>query len=263
MSNLNIQLTDLLTSHPQLISQADLDWWENLSDYWKELLSEYPYAYHKEFSQEFVDENHPLVLAKMTKTFNLDEYNDLADISALSHLTQLNSLAFQHNDIEDISPLSSLKDLKCLDICTDTINDFSPIENLRNLEYLTIYCDDCIANTEFLAKLVNLETLRINLFDADLPDLSNLTKLKNLEINYPGSMSNLKTIPKLEKLYVTPNLYGDLEGITESQVKEVYISDLIFCNSNEELGEILPEFLREAFYKDIKVHFTKETGLGI
>lgn len=263
MSNLNIQLTDLLTSHPQLISQADLDWWENLSDYWKELLSEYPYAYHKEFSQEFVDENHPLVLAKMTKTFNLDEYNDLADISALSHLTQLNSLAFQHNDIEDISPLSSLKDLKYLYIFTDTISDFSPIENLKNLEYLTIYCDDCIANTEFLAKLVNLETLRIDLCHEDLPDLSKLTKLKNLEINYPGSMCNLKTIPNLEKLYVTPSVDGNLEGITESQVKEVYISHLIFCNSNEELGEILPEFLREAFYKDIKVHFTKETGLGI
>lgn len=76
-------------------------------------------------------------------------------------------------------------------------------------------------------------------------------------------MRNLKTIPKLEKLYILPNLDGNLDGITESQVKEVYISHFVFGNSNEELGEILPEFLREAFSKDIKVHFTKETGLDI
>lgn len=261
MSNLNIQLTDLLTSHPQLISQADLDWWENLSDYWKELLSEYPYAYHKEFSQEFVDENHPLVLAKMTKGFNLDEYDDLEDISPLSYLTQLENLGFVHNHVEDISSLSLLGNLKFLHIFTDTIDDFSPIASMTSLENLTIYTSDGVKNLDFLTKLVNLERLRIDLSGTDIPDLSALTKLRELEIHYPGSMHNLKTLPQLERLYIMPNLDGNLDGITESNVKEVYISYFIFGNSNEELAEILPEFLREAILKDIKVSFTKETGI--
>lgn len=262
MSNLNIQLTDLLTSHPQLISQADLDWWENLSDYWKELLSEYPYAYHKEFSQEFVDENHPLVLAKMTKGFNLDSYNDLDDLSPLSHLTQLEYVIFSDTCVTDLSPLSTLKNLTKLDILEEGIKDYSPIRELINLEYLSLY-SSYVENVDFLSELVNLETLRIDLYDADLPDLSRLTKLRNLEINYPGSMQNLKTIPKLDILYLTPNINPSLDGVAETNVKEIYISDLIFQNDNEELGEILPEFLRKTFIKDIKVHFTRETGIGI
>lgn len=262
MSNLNIQLTDLLTSHPQLISQADLDWWENLSDYWKELLSEYPYAYHKEFSQEFVDENHPLVLAKMTKGFNLDSYNDLDDLSPLSHLTQLEYVIFSDTCVTDLSPLSTLKNLTKLDILEEGIKDYSPIRELINLEYLALHSSE-VENVDFLSELVNLETLRIDLFDADLPDLSRLTKLRKLEINYPGSMENLKTIPELDILYITPGIYDSLDGVAETNVKEIYISDLIFQNDNEELSEILPEFLRKTLIKDIKVHFTKETGIGI
>lgn len=262
MSNLNIQLTDLLTSHPKLISQADLNWWENLSDYWKGLLSEYPYAYYKEFSQEFVDENHPLVLAKMTKGFNLDSYNDLDDLSPLSYLTQLEYLGFMDNCIEDLSPLSTLNNLTKLDVLQEGIKDYSLIGKLTKLEYLSLYSSE-VENVDFLSKLVNLETLRIDLFDADLPDLSGLTKLRNLEINYPGSMQNLKTIPQLDTLYITPNAYPNLDGVAEANVKEIYISSLIFHSDNEELGEILPEFLRATFAKDIKVHFTKETGIGI
>lgn len=254
MSNLNIQLTDLLTSHPQLISQADLDWWENLSDYWKELLGEYPYAYHKEFSQEFVDENHPLVLAKTTKSFIFDSHGDLSDIYPLSHLKQLEKLQFSDVELSDISPLTSLTNLKSLDIFDGTgfcIN-LSVLNEMPQLEYLSLFGTD-VDNLDFLTSLVNLEYLQLSDVDCDLPDLSNLTKLKELNIISFGSLYKVKTIPNLHT-FSTYSLDG-IEGVLESNIKELYINYNAFAAT--EVNESFIEFLSDAGSRGINIHFEK------
>lgn len=256
MSNLNIQLTDLLTSHPQLISQADLDWWENLSDYWKELLSEYPYAYHKEFSQEFVDENHPLVLAKMTKGFIFDSYADLEDISPLSHLTQLEKLnLIGVNKVSNISPLTSLKNLKHLEIFDGSgfYVNFPVLSEMPQLEYLSLFGTN-FDSLDFLTGLVNLEFLQLGDIDCDLPDLSNLTKLKELDICAIGSLYNVKTIPNLQ----TFRVFGinGIEGVLESNIKDVYINYNALGHLDPEEGyENFMNFLINATHAGTKIHF--------
>ncbi|MFH1883847.1 MAG: leucine-rich repeat domain-containing protein, partial [Planctomycetota bacterium] len=81
--------------------------------------------------------------------------NQISDITALSGLTNLESLSLQHNQISDISALSALTNLDYLYVPFNQISDISAVVGLTNLWYLNLR-NNQISDISAVAGLTNL-----------------------------------------------------------------------------------------------------------
>jgi internalin A len=147
--------------------------------------------------------------------------SDISDISALSNLTNLQSLDLSGNQISDISALSNLTNLQSLNLRANQISDISALASLTNLQSLYLGEDQSllypgknqISNISALSNLTNLQSL--DLSDNQISNISalaNLTNLQSLDLsdNQISDISALANLTNLQSLDLSDNQISDI-----------------------------------------------------
>lgn len=108
--------------------------------------------------------------------------NNLADLSPLSALSNLEHLDIRHASITDLSHLSALTQLRSLNLSGTRVRNLTPLANLARLESLSVQ-DTPVTNIASLAKLAGLSILDLE-FTAveDITSLSKLVELRSLNL---------------------------------------------------------------------------------
>lgn len=155
--------------------------------------------------------------------------NEISDVSALSRLTNLQSLVLFDNSVTDTSPLSGLTSLARLSLSRNRITDVSPFGNLTLLTSLSL-SDNVISNVEPLANLIKLT--RLSLGANDIEDISALTDLANLERldvrNNPLSAESINVhIPALEAKGVEVLALGDDHGDSPATATPIDLDEVV------------------------------------
>ncbi|MBQ7065477.1 MAG: hypothetical protein IJN92_01520 [Lachnospiraceae bacterium] len=137
----------------------------------------------------------------------------LKDLSMISNLTNLESLAIIDTDILNLNFLESLTGLKALRLVGNgELQDYTALGNLVNLEYLDFDLDDLNGN------------------QPDYEGLKNLKKLKHLSLNVVYNLDFLYELINLEELEIKICFYNNLlEPIR--QMGHLKTLSLIQCNS--------------------------------
>ncbi len=152
--------------------------------------------------------------------------NQVADLSPLSGLTNLHELLIISNPVSDISPLRGLKNLKRLWMDRTFVSDLSPLRGLINLVELDFH-DTVVSDLSPLAGLINLEDLRFSY--QGLSDISPLAGLVNLRWvhSWDHSISDLSPLAGLTKLEKIDFCGGDISDLTPlaglTGLKELYL----------------------------------------
>ena len=109
--------------------------------------------------------------------------NPITDLSPLAGLTALQELAITGGQLADLSPLAGLENLTTLELSSGHITDCSRLAGLTGLTRLDLYDND-IADISPLQGLTNLATLLLSENQiADITPLSGLTNLTRLELS--------------------------------------------------------------------------------
>ena len=175
--------------------------------------------------------------------------NPISDISALSNLSILRSLHFNHTSISDISALSGLTRLSDLEAHDTSISDISVLSNLTNLERLNLG-GTFISSVSALSSLTKLRSLLLYLTSvSDISALSNLIKLEylHLESTLISDVSALSNLTELTYLNLNHNQITDISALSSlTNLKELYlennsISDIspLVENTGLESGDVI------------------------
>jgi len=127
------------------------------------------------------------------------QFHAITDITPLSGLTKLDSLAIGGNQISDISILSNLKELRFLSIFNCSASDYSSLEDLGFLQTLFISWST-IDDLSVLSNLKDLTQLYI-----DNTMVSDLTPISNLNL-IALRLSGSKVVDYTPILDIYPNL---------------------------------------------------------
>lgn len=162
--------------------------------------------------------------------------NNIIDLTPLSNLIKLETLSISYVTIRDVSVLKNLSNLTKLTLCRTATNDapisengfkdITVLKNMPNLSSLYINGYDIgnnSENAEILSELQNLATLSLvgcNISDSDLPYISQLKNLQELElgyVNYEGNnvtdITPLSSLTNLKTLYLCNNDISDLKPL--------------------------------------------------
>lgn len=155
------------------------------------------------------------------------------NLDALKHFTNLTYLDLswavqnKENSFEDvdISALSTLTNLESLQLACVNISDISALEGMTNLKGLSVWGGFRLEDISVLASLSNLEAvdLRNNMIK-DVTPLSGLANLDYVDVsnNLISDLSPLAGLTGLSELYVADNLvrdYTPLGGIASALSK--------------------------------------------
>ena len=146
----------------------------------------------------------------------LDENTGLGDVSELSGLTNLTSLALKNTGLTDISPLADLTALTGLALSSNSIVNITSLQDLVNLEDLYLGSNE-IVDISPLASLTNLKELSLG-SNNDISDVSSLVGLVNLEFlqladNAISDVSALSGLVNLLSLTLTNNSIVDVSPL--------------------------------------------------
>lgn len=135
-----------------------INWWENLSDNWKEL-----------FREKFKLDDRPKI-ADLIRLINIKSlsisYSEIENLIPLTIFQELTSITlYSCEKINDLEPIKDLTKLTYLDIAACSVSDLSPLRNLKGIEELNI------SNTlvENIAPLVDLKLKRLYMFNINFP----------------------------------------------------------------------------------------------
>jgi Leucine-rich repeat (LRR) protein len=166
-----------------------VNWWEGLSDEWKEILSK-----NAGIDQYQID-NRNLHIITYLENIKIDSIN-VKDLNPLDELYYLKGLEINRVNINDISKVQGHKGLTLLKITASPVSDFSSITSLKQLKHLDI-SNTGITDLDFISELKALEILKISgTRIKKLNPLSSLTHLKELDISNTG-IKSLKPIGSL------------------------------------------------------------------
>ncbi len=143
-------------------------------------------------------------------------FNELTDISVLSHLPKLTNLYLVGNELSDISVLSYLPNLTNLYLGVNHIYDISVLSYLPKLTNLSLGVNQLtdISVLSYLPNLINLNLGGNQLTDISvLSHLSNLTNL-NLGGNQIYDISILSHLSKLTSLNLGGNKLSDISVLS-------------------------------------------------
>ena len=101
------------------------------------------------------------------------------NLEPLRYLKKLQVLQCSSVALQSIEPIKGLGDLQELNIDNSSVTDLSPLKTLVNLEVLSV--GDEVETATVISQLINLKALFIK-GCKQIPDLSNLTRLKKLSI---------------------------------------------------------------------------------
>ena len=128
--------------------------------------------------------------------------NRIADIGALTHMTQLEELDAGSNRISDIRPLAGMTKLKRLNLSHNAIQDINPLVNMPNLDELYLH-DNLIADLQPL--VLHAHQSKTRLIDARVV----LHPVNVYVYNNPLSeISRHAHIPELRRRNVTIDAVG-------------------------------------------------------
>ena len=168
--------------------------------------------------------------AQFESIISLDCSNrEIVGISAISSLTNLQSLNMLSNQISDINPLSVLTSLKELLLHNNQITNINPLSNLINLQELTL-AGNQISDINSLSSLTSLKVLALNSNQINnIIPLSNLTSLEVLQMD-SNKISNISALSNLvnlkERLDLRDNQINDISALSGFTIlKKLYLSD--------------------------------------
>lgn len=178
----------------------------------------------------------PLLACKKLEVFSLDRA-EVQDISLLTQLPKLRSLALNYTPVSDIGPLSKMTQLEELQLIRlDTFPDLSPLKDLKNLEVLRMdiplikdispvagfsrlrilnLWGDEVANWESLDRAPfwkGLEELHVSgISMSKLPEMGAMPALKSFILSETEvtDLSQLALAPNLEYLYLNVERLDD------------------------------------------------------
>jgi len=143
------------------------------------------------------------------------ESTQVADLSPLAGLTNLQLLHCRLTQVTDLFPLVALTNLQQLDCSYTGVANLSPLEALTNLQIL--FCSNTqVANLSPLAALTNLQHLDCS--NTYVVDLSSLVALTNLQIldcsdTYVADLSPLAALTNLQILFCSNAVVSDLSPL--------------------------------------------------
>ncbi len=195
--------------------QALRNWWNGLSQSWKDFFSEVILKRPVEFLRE-APTNAQLKYIKTLKRLDLD-CNDkcgsgpfyganLQDLNGVSQLSELEELSCNYLKIRDLRPLAQLKNLKILSLNHTDLESLQGLEALSNLRWLDISLK--VGATLDLNPVKALSQLEALYLEADQLDnfdpLRSTLQLKKLIVKIPDlrSLSGLNALYNLEHLSI-------------------------------------------------------------
>ena len=146
--------------------------------------------------------------------------NQIADVSPLTDLTNLDGLFLQYNRITNVGPLAGLANLQRLDLDHNRIADVGSLAGLTNLQRLNLD-HNRIADVGSLAGLTNLQRLNLEYNRiADVGPLAGLTNLHSLrlssnQITDVGPLANLTNLQRLNLRHNRITDAGPLTNLTD------------------------------------------------
>ncbi len=150
------------------------NWWESISENWKEVFTKKLNIKSDELSKEFLQQ-----IADI-KSLDISNNIQLKTLEPLNVLSTLKELIFSGTQISNLKPLENLKRLSKITCANNPISELSAIMNLPNLNYLDI-SNIPIRDFEQVQFMTSLETL-----------ICPGTQIKSLK--YLEYLRNLKTL---------------------------------------------------------------------
>ncbi len=154
----------------------------------------------------------PVRTLKNLRSFMVDQ---IADISPLAGLRNLEQLLARVSGVRDLRPLSLLAKLRVLNVAGSDVGDLAPLSQLAALEALHL-SGTYVADLEPLARLSALQALYVAQTDvADLAPLSGLSSLRILRCwsTKINDLSPLSALNRLEELHAGQTKVSDLEPL--------------------------------------------------
>lgn len=147
-----------------------------------------------------------------------DASRTLTDYSALSVLTNLESLSIESPALREFSFLKSLTNLTSLSLCDTEAISVEPVGELTQLKSLSLVDNDSVKDYSPVSGLTGLTSLTLNKGTGqEDPDLSGLVSLEKLDMNGFLSISFLRNMGNLKELILhgcNIDEIGALSGLT-------------------------------------------------
>lgn len=140
-------------------------------------------------------------LNKLDVSGNYITLEDEKSQNILKSMTNLKTLNLAHNKLTNIKPINELSSLTNLDLSSTGTFNLADIEDI--LSNVSLSVDNSTFQTIVNCDANKITSLKMSWAPIqDIPDMSNLTKLKYLQINNSSSINSFDTIAKLESLEV-------------------------------------------------------------
>jgi hypothetical protein len=243
LRNLNFlyQMPNLIELDLECPSLEDLTGLNNLAQL--ELISLYTIPHD---SLKEIAGNENLKELHIWDCLNLKNLHFLSDFPNLQHLSLRQFL-----ELENLQPLSSVSNLKTLllDVrqnCEEL--DYSQLAGLRNLESLTLFSQN-LKKVPWVSQIRKLKELNLN-YCTNLQDLKGISRLNNLgvlNLNHCPSLHDfeeLKNLSSLQELYLRSCLSLQsvevLEDLTQLKILDISGCEHISSDEINYLKEMIP-----------------------
>ncbi|MEE8575695.1 MAG: hypothetical protein V3T31_00435, partial [candidate division Zixibacteria bacterium] len=140
------------------------------------------------------------------------ETRNIADLTGLQVLVNLNRLELMGNQITDLTPLMPLSSLTILDLYNNLVTELTPLSSLGSLTYLRLGANQ-VSNVTPLSVLTSLNTLMISSGQiVNIGPLSTLVNLTYLRLDYNDivDLSPIGLLPNLTQLHMFGNQITNL-----------------------------------------------------
>ena len=140
-------------------------------------------------------------LNKLEVSGNYITLEDEKSQNILKSMTNLKILNLAHNKLTNIKPINELSSLTNLNLSSTRTFNLADIEDI--LSNVSLSVDNSTFQTIVNCDANKITSLKMSWAPIqDIPDMSNLTKLKYLQIDNSSSINSFDTIAKLESLEV-------------------------------------------------------------
>ncbi len=210
-----------------------------------------------------IPEEFPAQLAKLSNLTALSIRGTLSNITFLTSLAHLKSLALESTSVSDLSPLLTLTELENLELSKNT--QISNIDGLGQLNHLKVFSLSLCNISDFtaLANLTDLTSLTIDNNRAktfSLPFLSSLNSLTHLSLsgNEIKDISFLSHMNQLEYLDLSSNAIQTFSPISSLTHLQTLLVDYNNVGSSDN-PSLLPSL---AGLKELKVLSCVKNGIS-
>ncbi len=167
-------------------------WWNNLSPAWRDLFK----GLGKIEGIPTRKQLHEIIFLK---TLIVPDNTPLEDLEPLSQFIRLRELQFTNTQVADLSPISNLTELESLTCSKNPINNLAPLQGLGNLKYLN-FENTRVEDLKPIRDLTDL--VELNCAGTQVTSLKYLSSLINLRVLncYNTFIRKLKPLRRINSL---------------------------------------------------------------